>query len=70
MDDLELEISDETLSPNIDVAERSAWIRNVVSKGKHKRFRVLKDVRSYFISLVLLYTKMKILLIYLQYEMI
>ena len=56
-DDSELESSDEILSPNTDVAERSAWTHNVVSKGKHKRFRVLKDVRFYNILLVLSYTK-------------
>ena len=73
MDDSEIENSDETFSPNTDVAERSAWTHNVVSKGKHKRFRVLKDVRFYNVSLVLSYTKiiqMKILLIYLLHEMI
>ena len=57
MDDSELETSDEILTPNTDVAERSTWTHNVVSKGKHKRFRVLKDVRFYSILLVLPFTK-------------
>lgn len=57
MDDSELETSYEILKPNTDVAERSTWTHNVVSKGKHKRFRVLKDVRFYSILLVLPFTK-------------
>ena len=71
MDDSELETSDEILTPNTDVAERSTWTHNVVSKGKHKRFRVLKDVRFYFISFAFYkIIEMKIQLIYLQHEMI
>ena len=45
MDDSELENSDDILSPNTDLGERSSWIHKGASKAKRKRFRVLKDVR-------------------------